>query len=106
MERLNRRELEQILGIYSPFRIKDITLNLEQEVLEVQIEETSKKTRNLFSTNKQRVNKVRWHHTKTGRFDTIIEMHATQSIFAKHRTVNPPAFIGPENCQYTYQLQQ
>ncbi|GAA6133905.1 hypothetical protein NBRC116188_06940 [Oceaniserpentilla sp. 4NH20-0058] len=106
MERLNRREVEQILGIYPPFRIKDMILNLEQEVLEVQIEETNKKTRNLFANTKQNTRKVRWHHTKTGRFDTVIELHASKNAFSKHRTLNPPAFIGPENAQYTYQLQQ
>lgn len=106
MERLNRREVEQILGIYPPFRIKDMTMNLENEVLEIQVEEILNKSRSLFSNTKQRTQKVRWHHVKTGRFDTIIEMHASQQTFSKHRTLNPPAFIGPEHSQYTYQLQQ
>ena len=106
MERLNRREVEQILGIYPPFRIKDMIMNPEQEVLEIQIEEMVNKSRSLFAGSKQRTQKVRWHHIKTGRFDTIIEIQATQNTFSKHRTLNPPAFIGPEHSQYTYQLQQ
>lgn len=106
MERLNRREVEQILGIYPPFRIKDMIMNPEQEVLEVQIEEMSSKSRGLFAGSKQRIRKVRWHHTKTGRFDTIIEMQASHQTFSKQRTLNPPAFIGPEHSKYTYQLQQ
>jgi len=106
MDRLNRREVEQILGIYPPFRIKEMALNLEYEMLEVLIEETNKKSRNLFANNKQNLKQVRWHHTKTGRFDTVIHMRASASAFSKHRTINPPAFIGPENSKYTYQLQQ
>ena len=106
MERLNRREVEQIMGIYPPFRIKDMTMNLENEVLEIQIEEMVNKSRGLFSATKQRTQKVRWHHIKTGRFDTIIEMQASHQTFSKHRTLNPPAFIGPEHSKYTYQLQQ
>lgn len=106
MERLNRREVEQILGIYPPFRIKDMIMNQEHEVLEIQIEEMSNKSRGLFTTSKQRTQKVRWHHIKTGRFDTIIEMQASHQTFSKHRTLNPPAFIGPEHSKYTYQLQQ
>lgn len=106
MERLNRREVEQILGIYPPFRIRDMIMNQEHEVLEIQIEEMTNKSRGLFATSKQRTHKVRWHHTKTGRFDTIIEMQASHQTFSKHRTLNPPAFIGPEHSKYTYQLQQ
>lgn len=106
MERLNRREVEQILGIYPPFRIKDIDLNPESEVIKIQIEETSSKSRNLFSGTKQTLKKVRWHHTKTGRFNTIIELLTSQNTFSKQLTLNPPAFIGPETGQYTYQLQQ
>jgi hypothetical protein len=106
MERLNRREVEQILGIYPPFKIKDMIMDLENEVLEIQIEEMVNKSRGLFSNTRQRTQKVRWHHIKTGRFDTIVEMQASHQTFSKHRTLNPPAFIGPEHSKYTYQLQQ
>lgn len=107
MERLSRRDLEQILGIYAPFAIKDIALNLESETLEVQIEEQLSK-RGLFGTSKpkSRYKSVRWNHVKTGRFSTIIQLEATPNTFSKSRTLNPPAFMGPESANYTYQLQQ
>ncbi|MGR6870905.1 hypothetical protein ACU6U9_01040 [Pseudomonas sp. HK3] len=81
-------------------------MDLENEVLEIQIEEMVNKSRGLFSNTRQRTQKVRWHHIKTGRFDTIVEMQASHQTFSKHRTLNPPAFIGPEHSKYTYQLQQ
>jgi len=107
MERLSRREMEQILGIYAPFAIKDIRLDPENEILEVQVEEQLSK-RGLFGTGKPKANTkaVRWHHTKTGRFSTVIQLTASSSTFNKSRTLNPPAFIGPESANYTYQLQQ
>lgn len=107
MERLSRRDLEQILGIYAPFAIKDIVLDLEGETLEVQVEEQLSK-RGLFGTGKQksRYKSVRWNHVKTGRFSTIIQLEATPSTFSKSRNLNPPAFMGPESANYTYQLQQ
>lgn len=107
MERLSRRDLEQILGIYAPFAIKDIALDLENETLEVQVEEQLSK-RGLFGTSKpkSRYKSVRWNHVKTGRFSTIIQLEATPNTFSKSRTLNPPAFMGPESANYTYQLQQ
>ena len=107
MERLSRRDLEQILGIYAPFAIKDIALDLENETLEVQVEEQLSK-RGLFGTSKpkSRYKSVLWNHVKTGRFSTIIQLEATPNTFSKSRTLNPPAFMGPESANYTYQLQQ
>ncbi len=108
MDRLNRREIEQILGIYAPFKVKDILIDSENEILTVQIEEQSNKARNLFSPNVKKIKskKVSWHHTKTGRFNTIIEVEPTASTFSKNRTLNPPAFLGAKDSDYTFQLQQ
>ena len=108
MDRLNRREIEQILGVYAPFRVKDVFINSEQEVLTVQLEEQSNKIRGIFSNSVKKVTgkKVSWHHSKTGRFNTVIEIEPSASTFSKSRTLNPPAFLGAQNSNYTYQLQQ
>ena len=107
MDRLSRRDLEQVLGIYAPFSIKDISLNADTETLIVQIEQQLAK-RGLFNTNSSKLNtkRVHWHHSKTGRFSTVITMLASASTFSKSHTLNPPAFMGPEHANYTYQLQQ
>lgn len=107
MERLSRRDLEQVLGIYAPYSIKDISLNSETETLIIQVEQQLAK-RSLFSSSpsKQNTKRVHWHHSKTGRFSTVITMLASSSTFSKSHTLNPPAFMGPENANYTYQLQQ
>ncbi len=108
MDRLNRREIEQILGVYAPFKVKDVLLNNEKEILIVQIEEQTNKSRVPFRsmTKKNKVEKISWQHTKTGRFSTIIEIEPTVNTFSKNRTLNPPAFLGAQDSQYTYQLQQ
>ncbi len=108
MDRLNRREVEQILGIYPPFRVKDITINNEQETLTVLLEELSGKVRGIFSTNSQKItgDTITWQHSKTGRFDTIIKIQPTANTFSKSRNLNPPAFLGAKGATYTYQLQQ
>ena len=107
MDRLSRRDMEQVLGIYAPYTIKDISLNSETETLVVQIEQQLAK-RGLFGSSVPRPasKMVRWNHLKTGRFATIIQMPVTASTFSKSHTLNPPAFIGPEHAAYTYQLQQ
>lgn len=107
MDRLSRRDMEQVLGIYAPYAIKDISLNSETETLVVQIEQQLAK-RGLFGSSVPRSasKMVRWNHLKTGRFATIIQMPVTASTFSKSHTLNPPAFIGPEHAAYTYQLQQ
>jgi len=106
MDRLHRREVEQILGIYPPFRIKDLIIDPEHELLEVEIEEQLNKSRSIFQTSKAKTKTVRWQHSKIGRFATVICLQASAHTFTKHRTLNPPAFIGPEHSQYTYHLQQ
>jgi hypothetical protein len=107
MDRLSRRDLEQVLGIYAPYAIKDISLNAETETLVVQIEQQLSK-RGIFGSSAAKLESkmVRWHHSKTGRFSTIIQMLVTAATFSKSYTLNPPAFIGPEHSSYTYQLQQ
>jgi hypothetical protein len=107
MDRLNRRDMEQVLGIYAPYVIKDISLDGDTELLVIQIEQQRVK-KGVFGTIAPRSSSkvVRWHHSKTGRFSTIIQMPVTAATFSKSYTLNPPAFIGPENASYTYQLQQ
>ena len=108
MDRLNRREIEQILGVYAPFKVKEVLLDNEKEILTVQIEEITSKSRVPFRSisKRNRVEKVSWQHTKTGRFSTIIEIEPTVNTFSKNRTLNPPAFLGAQDSHYTYQLQQ
>ncbi len=108
MDRLNRREIEHVLGIYPPFRVKDIIVNGEQETLTVLLEEQSTKVRGIFSTAHKKVTGkiLSWHHSKTGRFDTVIKIQANANTFSKSRNLNPPAFLGAQDAKYTYQLQQ
>lgn len=108
MERLTQREMEQILGIYAPFRIKNLSLDNDNEVLTVHLEEQHNKSRRLFSTApmKQPGQIKTWLHTKTGRFDTVIQLETNSKTFSKSRLLNPPAFMGNKDTGYTYQLQQ
>lgn len=106
MERLTQRDMEQILGIYAPFRIKDMALDSEKELLTVHIEEQSSKSRGLFSGQRKPVMAKSWLHYKTGRFDTVIKLYSYSSTLSKAVTLNPPGFIGAQDSNYTYQLQQ
>jgi len=108
MERLTQREMEQILGIYAPFRIKNLSLDNDNEVLTVHLEEQQNKSRRLFSTAPMKQPGViqTWLHGKTGRFDTVIKLETNSKTFSKSRLLNPPAFIGNKDSGYTYQLQQ
>lgn len=108
MERLTQREMEQILGIYAPFRIKNLSLDSDEEVLTVHLEEQNNKSRRLFSTApmKQPGKIQTWLHGKTGRFDTVIKLETNSKTFSKSRLLNPPAFLGSKDSGYTYQLQQ
>ncbi|MEY8203933.1 MAG: hypothetical protein RPR40_02565 [Bermanella sp.] len=108
MDKLNRREIAHLLGVYAPYRVKDMVIDSEQEVLTVLLEEHSSKVRGIFSSpiKKSTGNKISWHHSKTGRFSTVIEIAASASIFSRSRTLNPPAFLGAQDSNYTYQLQQ
>ena len=109
MDRLSLKSVELLLGIYAPFKIKDINLNVEAEILTVQLEEVSLKSRSLFSVSapKKPISKaISWQHNNTGRFTTYIEIEPTASTFSKNRLLNPPAFFGDKDATYTYQLQQ
>ncbi len=108
MDRLNRREIEQLLGVYAPFKVKDVHLDSEQEILTVLLEEQSSKPRGLFTVAAKKITgkKVSWQHSKTGRFNTVIQIEPTATTFSKSRTLNPPAFLGSQQSNYTFQLQQ
>lgn len=107
MERLNLRELERLLGIYAPFRLKDVNMDNEHEVLTVRLEDETVRSKIPFrSVAVRSTNLIQWHHVRTGRYQTIIEIEPSARTFSKGLTLNPPAFIGNKDSNYTHQLKQ
>lgn len=108
MERLNLRELERLLGIYAPFRIKDVGMDNEREILTVRLEDETPRSKIPFRNVALRSSGalVQWHHVRTGRFQTLIEIEPSARTFSKGLMLNPPAFIGEKDSNYTHQLKQ
>ncbi len=115
MEKLQRRDLEQILGIYPPWKIKDITVDSVHEKLNVYLDQGGTKARFSFLSSPSRehvttnaapkgMTRYQWQHVRFGRFTTFIHADLPKSGHAQSGI--PPVFLGDVNKQYTYQLAQ
>lgn len=107
MDKLRAREVENILGIYSPFYIKDIKFNDQNELCIIQLDEIGNKKKSIASrfrdSSKQKT--YSWKHVKFGRLNTIIEFKSTSSNFNRLTKLVCPAFLGAEDKEYTKQAQ-
>lgn len=107
MERLNLRELERLLGIYAPFRLKEVSMDNEKEILTVRLEDENVRSKIPFRNIATRSTPVvQWHHVRTGRYQTLIEIEPSARTFSKGLMLNPPAFLGDKDNNYTHQLKQ
>ena len=107
MDKIRARELENILGIYSPFYIKDIQLNHQNETCKVIIEELHNKSRILGSRIKETTEQItfRWKHIKFGHYRTIIKFRTSKSNHARLMRPVCPAFLGAIGKDYTQQVE-
>lgn len=107
MDKIRASEVESILGIYSPFYIKDIKFNHQDELCTIQLDETSNKKKSIasrfISSSKQKT--YSWKHVKFGRLNTLIEFKSTPSNLTRLTKLVCPAFLGSEDAAYTKQAQ-
>jgi hypothetical protein len=105
LDKLRAREVENILGIYSPFYIKDI--RFDNERCTIQLDEIGNKNKSIASrfrtSSKQKT--YSWKHVKFGRLNTVIEFKSTESNFNRLTKLVCPAFLGNEDSEYTKQAQ-
>lgn len=108
MDKLRIREVENFLGIYSPFYIKDMRLDEEADLFTIQLDEISNKNKSLTSRFKStiRPNTYRWKHVKFGRLNTIIEFKSTQANFERLTKLIFPAFLGSVKNNHTKQFEE
>lgn len=108
MDKLRAKAVESILGIYSPFYIKDMTLNEESEVFTIQLDEISNKNKSItsiFRSSSKQINYC-WKHVKFGRFNTQIEFKSSESNFNRLTKLVCPAFLGFAKHEYTKQAEE
>ena len=105
MDKLRAREIENILGIYSPFYIKDI--RFDNELCIIRLDEIGNKNKSITSrfrsSSKQKTHS--WKHVKFGRLNTVIEFKSTDSNFNRLTKLVCPAFLGAADNEYTKQAQ-
>ena len=108
MDKLRARDIENFLGIYSPFYIKDMKLDTESDVFTIILDEISNKNKSLTSRFKSTANhkNFSWKHIKFGRFDTVIEFKSSESNFERLTKLVSPAFLGATNKEYTKQVEE
>lgn len=109
MEKLQKSNLEQILGIYSPFSIRSLDVNPTDESLLIVLEEPQHKSRfSLRARNTARpesqqgkLHTRKWQHIRVGRFTTHIQVEVGDKLKTEKYS-----FLGDPTKQYTYALQQ
>ncbi len=108
MDKLRTRDVENFLGIYSPFYIKDMKLDEEADIFTIQLDEISNKNKSLTSRFKATIkpNIYRWKHVKFGRLNTIIEFKSTQANYERLTKLVCPAFLGSVENNHTKQFEE
>jgi len=108
LDKLRTREIENILGIYAPFYIKDMKLDNQSDLLTIQLDEVSNKSKSItsrFRSSAKQIN-YRWKHVKFGRLNTIIEFKSSESNFDHLTKLVCPAFLGIAKKEYTKQVEE
>ncbi len=107
MDKLRLKDVENLLGIYPPFFIKEIGIDENKDSFLIRIDEESSRSklsiRSRFRENPT-AKTYRWKHTQLGRYATQIEFKTTPSGFKRLTTPVFPSFLGKPDSEYTVQL--
>ncbi len=118
MSKINKNELEQVLGIFEPWYIDEVKFEQCSEQMYITLEQSSEKTGyNLLGINRRRQKYqdedsafCRWHHIRLGRYSTIIETKQAYVQDALSQSVSAVKaripFIGEIGKKYTFHLEQ
>jgi hypothetical protein len=106
MDSLKTQDLAQILGLYSPWVIKDIELAMNAETITILLEKQHDKSRFSFLASSKKGEHVtrRWQHVRFGHYNTFIQASMTLEELAEISGDRPPAFLGAENKTITREL--
>lgn len=106
MDSLRTQDLAQILGLYSPWQIKNIELSADSESLVISLDQQADKARFSFLNSAKKTQQVsrRWQHVRFGHFTTYVEANMTLEELSDITAERPPAFLGAENKSITREL--
>ena len=106
MDSLKTHDLAQLLGLYSPWIIKDIELASDSNSLTFIVEKQPEKNIFGFLTGNKKGPQVihRWQHIRFGHVNTYIEATLSQAELADMSANRPPAFLGEEHKTITREL--
>lgn len=107
MDKLRSKDVENLLGIYPPFFIKEMKISTEKEHCLIEIGEEQNKSklsiRSRFRDSPS-AKTLRWQHSRFGRFSTEIEFRTTDSAFARLTQTVFPGFFGKIGAEHTVQV--
>lgn len=107
MDKLRSKDVESLLGIYPPFFIKEMKIDIDNETCQIEIGEEQNKSklsiRSRFRDDPA-AKTLRWQHSRFGRFSTEIEFKTTESAFARITQTVFPGFFGKIGATHTVQV--
>jgi len=107
MDKLRLKDVENLLGIYPPFFIKEIGIDENKESFLIKVDEENNKTK-LSITSRFRENPTtksfRWQHIPLGRFSTLIEFRTTPANYNRLTHSVIPGFFGKLDSDFTRQV--
>lgn len=106
MDSLKTQDLAAIIGLYSPWNIKEIELSMDAESITISLEKVNDKGRFSFLTGTKKSQQVtrKWQHVRFGHYNTFIQASMTLDELAEISADRPPAFLGAENKAITREL--
>ncbi len=104
--KLGAQDIEKILDIYAPYRVKSITIDEDKTQLIVRVEDTDVSLLKKLSLNQLTKPLKRWTHIQVGHYSSVIEFQSEPGTFSTNNKLNPPPFIGHESNSYTHELKR
>lgn len=106
MDCIKTEDLSRILGLFDPWKIKNVELFESSKSLVIEIEKKTDKSLFAFMQSKPVVDVTtkRWQHVRFGHFNSFIELRATLEEISQLSTELPPAFLGSAGKSITREL--
>lgn len=105
MKKISSTEIESILGIFSPFKVTDVSIDNQTQSIEVKIIHLDSQKKTLFGKNTN-LSIAAWNHISIGTYSSCIIFQYDERVFNDFNNPHLPIFLGHPHYSYTKQLEE
>jgi hypothetical protein len=105
MKKISISEIETLLGIYPPFKVHDVDIDVSAQLIAIKLFHDGLYRKGLAKLT-DRMNSLTWNHVKVGSYRSTIELEYNGVLFDDFNRPDLPSFLGRPHEQYTKQLEK